>query len=222
MAIAQSGAGDLPETLVAYATRRIKAALASGELPAGSRLSPATLAKELELSHIPVREALSSLAATGYVVHQRGRGYFARELSSDDLDDIYSLREILEAEAYRRGVPHLTDDDITEMRRLVEEMGARVDPRFRAEYLDLNRQFHFIPFRRSGSRRLTRFLNYLWDAAQPYATLGEVDSTEGNAEHREMLTGLAARDPEAVIATMRHHRDIRRERVEGWERSRST
>jgi DNA-binding GntR family transcriptional regulator len=220
MAMTKESPTGRPETLVSYASRRIQAALASGEIPAGARISPKALAKELDLSHSPVREALSSLAATGYVIYERRRGYFARELSSEDLDDIYSLREILETEAYRRGVPQLTDDDVLEMRHLVGEMATRVSPEFRSEYLELNRQFHFVPFRRSGSRRLTRFLNSLWDAALPYATLGEVDSSEGNAEHEALLSGLEARDPEAVIAIMRHHRDIRRERVEGWEQSR--
>ncbi|WP_167138027.1 GntR family transcriptional regulator [Diaminobutyricimonas sp. TR449] len=219
MAVEQADGNDRPEALVDYATRRIKTSLATGEIAAGARLSPTALAKQFELSHIPVREALSSLAAMGYVVHQRGRGFFARELTSEDLADIYWLREVLETEAYRRGIPNLTDEDIAEMAQLVEQMSQKLDPESRDEYLAMNRRFHFIPFRRSGSRRLVRFLNYLWDSAQPYAHLGEVNSAEGHAEHVALVKILDSRDAEAVIQAMVHHRQIRLEQVDGWEKA---
>jgi DNA-binding GntR family transcriptional regulator len=208
-----------PETMVAYAMRRIKDGLAAGEIAAGERLSPSKLAKEYGLSHIPVREALSSLAAMGYAVHDRGRGYFARELNSDDLEDIYSLRQVLEAEAYRRGIPNLTDEDIVEMTELVKQMRGVLDVDSREAYLAINRRFHFIPFRRSGSRRLIQLLNDLWDSAMPYAHLGDITSAEGNADHEYLLTILGSRDAEAVIRAMARHRHLRTERVEGWERS---
>jgi DNA-binding GntR family transcriptional regulator len=219
MSIATAGDAERPETLVAYAARRVKAALASGEIPAGARLSPSKLAKDLDLSHIPVREALSALVGTGYIVHRGGRGYFARELSLDDLDDIYSLRELLEKEAYRRGVPRLTDDDIAELTRLVDEMAKTVAPEHRDRYLELNRQFHFIPFHRSGSERLVQFLSNLWDAAEPYTSVGKVDSTKGNEEHAAMLIALSSRDARAVVKAMGHHRNIRRERFEDWKKT---
>ncbi len=219
MAAKQERGTERPETLVVYATRRIKMDLASGAIAQGARLSPTTLAEMYGLSHIPVREALSSLSATGFVVHKGGRGYFARELSSDDLDDIYQLRQLLESEAYRRGVPRLTDEDVAEMIELVDQMDEKLDEESRQEYLELNRTFHFVAFARCGSRRLIRFLNYLWDSAQPYAVVGTVTSAEGNVEHRKMLDSFAARDAEAVIDLMQHHRDIRRKNVAGWERS---
>lgn len=210
---------DRPETMVSYAARRIKASLAAGEIRAGERLSAIKLAKDYGLSHIPVREALSSLAATGYVVHDRGRGYFARTLTSEDLEDIYSLRRLLESEAYRRGVPNLTDDDVASMAELVTQMSHKLGAEHRDEYLALNRQFHFIPFHRSGSRRLVRFLNFLWDSAQPYAHLGDLGSSRGNAEHEALLEVLATRDANAVIELMERHRHLRLETVEGWEHS---
>jgi DNA-binding GntR family transcriptional regulator len=208
----------LPETLVSYASRRIKSSLTSGQIKAGERLSPSKLAQDYGLSHIPVREALSSLAATGYVVHDRGRGYFARELTSDDLEDIYSLRKLLETEAYRRGVPNLTDQDLKTMTDLVAQMSRKLGEEDRDEYIALNRQFHFVPFRRSNSRRLVRFLDVLWDSAEPYGHLGDIDSTQGNTEHEAMLEILATRDADAVIRMMEQHRHLRMERVEGWEK----
>src|SRR6266567_1873433 len=95
-------------------------------------------------------------------------GFFVRVLSSEDLADIYHWREVLEREAFRMAIPRLTGDDIEEMRRLCGQMRKLTAPAARREYLTLNRQFHFIAFRRAGSDRLLRFLTYLWDVAAPY------------------------------------------------------
>jgi DNA-binding GntR family transcriptional regulator len=222
MSIGRSASDDRPETMVAYASRRIRASLASGEISPGERLSPNKVAQELGLSHIPVREALASLAATGYVVHERGRGYFARILSSEDLTDIYMWRDVLEREGYRLAVPMLTDDDIAHLTSLVEQMSAVLEPEDRARYLELNREFHFTCFRRVGSRRLIRMLDYLWDSAQPYSTSDPTTSKISNAEHEELLPLLASRDAEAVMAGMTQHRQIRINQVKDWEEANSS
>jgi len=217
MRMSSSSRQGRPETSVAYAKRRIKSAIATGAIAPGARLSPHLLAPEFGLSHIPIREALASLMESGYVVHKQGRGYFARKLTSEDLADIYHWRELLEREAYTTGIPKLVDDDIVEMARLVEQMSRLTGPEDRVEYLELNRQFHFVAFKRAGSRRLLRFLNYLWDSAQPYAMLGDVDSAESHKQHLELIPMFAARDTDAVISAMSKHRQVRVRRVAEWE-----
>ena len=216
-----SAADDRPETLVAYAERRIKTDIASGKVKSGERLSPHLLAPGFGLSHIPIREALSSLSAAGYVVYKRGKGYFARELSSEDLADIYHWRSVLEREALLLAVPKVTADDIAEMARLVRRMEPLTEPGQRLDFLELNREFHFVAFRRAGSTRLLYFLNYLWDNAQPYATLGKVDSAQNQREHLELIPLFAAHDTEAVIAKMNKHREFRVQHVAEWEAAQS-
>jgi DNA-binding GntR family transcriptional regulator len=212
-----SAADDRPETSVAYAERRIKTDIASGKVKSGDRLSPHLLAPVFGLSHIPIREALSSLSAAGYVVHRRGKGYFARELSSEDLADIYHWRSVLEREALLLAVPKMTDDDIAQMARLVSRMEPLTKPEQRLDFLELNREFHFVAFRRAGSSRLLHFLNYLWDNAQPYATLGKIDSVQNQREHLELIPLFAAHDTEGVIAKMDKHRERRVQHVAEWE-----
>ena len=56
--------GGQPEGLQDFVSRRLMRAILTGELPPGTRLSPARLAEELGVSHIPVREALAALEAT--------------------------------------------------------------------------------------------------------------------------------------------------------------
>ena len=206
-----------PESLQVFAERRIKTLIGEGAIAPGTRLSPQLLAPELGLSHIPVREALASLAASGFVSYQPRRGYITRELSSEDLADLYHWRQVLEREAYVIAVSKLTDDDIAEMKRLAELMSELTGSKDRLEYLRLNREFHFVPFKRAGSERLLRFLNLLWDAAAPYTTLEMPESSKGNADHLAMLKYFEARDIIAAIATADKHRGDRMARVAQWE-----
>lgn len=211
-----------PESLQVYAQRRIKTAIADGSIAPGSKLSPQLLSKEMGLSHIPIREALASLAAAGYVDHAQGRGYTARELSSADLEDIYHWRQVLEREAYAMAVPKITNEDIAEMKRLVKVMGKLTRRKDRPEYVRLSRELHFVVFNRAGSERLLRFLSDLWDAAAPYtirtkavleaAGLAHLELSDSSAQHEEhvaMIDLLEAGDVEGVNAAMDEHRGQR-------------
>ena len=149
---------DQPEALLPYIEKRIKQAVVSGELKPGAKLSPSAVAADLGVSHIPVREALTSLAASGYLEHKPRVGFFVRVLSSDDLADIYHWREILEREAFTMAIPRLTSDDIDEMRRLCGQMRKLAAPGQRREYLNLNRQFRRLP---QGGKRPVAALPHL-------------------------------------------------------------
>ncbi|GAA1917265.1 GntR family transcriptional regulator [Microbacterium aoyamense] len=208
-----------PETLVSYAIHRVRTEIADGTIKPGARLSPHQLAPEYGLSHIPMREALASLAATGHVVHKQSQGYFARQLSGPDLEDIYHWREVLEPEAYILAAPNLTDEDFEELRGLIAQMSELTGPSQRFEYLELNRAFHFVIFRRAGSDRLLRFLTYLWDSVEPYGTRGSVgmqSSEKSHAEHIEMMPIIESRDPEGIVAAMNSHRRLGTAHVAAW------
>ncbi|MDH6293310.1 GntR family transcriptional regulator [Rhodococcus opacus] len=212
-----AGNDDKPESLQDYARRHIKSAIADGTIPPGTRLSPNLLAPQLGLSHIPIREALAGLAASGYVDYARGKGYIARALSSQDLTDLYHWRGVLEREAYQIAVPKLTDADIAEMARLAGLMEESAQTGDRAEYVQLNRDFHFVAFERTKSERLLRFLNFLWDQQAPYASLALPASARSHAENVALIPLFASRNVEGVIAAMDEHRATRLKQVAAWE-----
>ena len=206
-----------PEVLQAYAERRIKLAIAQGEIAPGRRLSPTVLAAEFGISHIPVREALTYLSASGYVQHKHRVGFFSRQLSSEDLTDIYHWRALLEREAYVMAVPLITEADMKEMNHLVKEMARKVKPKDRIEYILLNREFHFVAFKRAGSDKLLHFLNYLWDLSGPYMNAELVESSSGNSDHVRALALFRERDLEAIIALSEQHRKARLDHIAQWE-----
>lgn len=80
--------------------------IVDGDLPAGERINEVHLAERLGVSRTPLREALASLASEGALIQQPRRGYFVRELSTEELDQIYPIRQLLDPEAMRlTGIP---------------------------------------------------------------------------------------------------------------------
>ncbi|HEX4088594.1 MAG TPA: GntR family transcriptional regulator [Trebonia sp.] len=209
-----------PEALLEYAQRRIKTAIADGTIAPGARLSPSVLAAEFGISHIPIREALTYLSAMGFVEHPHRLGFFARTLTSEDIADIYHWRAVLENEAYVMAVPKITDEDLAQMRRLAKATGKKVKPDERLEFVRVNREFHFVAFRRAGSERLIRFLEYLWDLAEPYMNAEPVDSSRSYADHLAVIDLFAARDTQGVIDLMSDHRRVRIDHIAKLESGR--
>ncbi|MGI8722840.1 MAG: GntR family transcriptional regulator [Geodermatophilaceae bacterium] len=116
--------------------------------------------RRLGVSHIPVRKALVALEEIGHVRRVPRIGCFVAELSVEDLEDIHHWRQVLDDEAHRLAVRLLTDADLQRMRELNSAMAKAVRDSGQS-LLALNRESHFIPFERSGSERLVRFLTRL-------------------------------------------------------------
>lgn len=208
---------DRPESLISYIERKIETAIAEGEYPPGSRLSPTAFANKYRVSHIPVREALSSLAARGNIEHRQARGYFTRVLSSEELTDIYHWRTVLETEALKLAVPKITQQDLARMREIVEAAGHKTSGSDRLEYLELNREFHFVAFRRAESPVLLNMLNYLWDISKPYLAAELIESSRSHHDHVRLLELFEAGNLDAVLTAMEEHRVFRIDTVKSWE-----
>ncbi|MCC6239982.1 MAG: GntR family transcriptional regulator [Phycisphaerales bacterium] len=104
----------------AYAHIRHK--ILVGEIPVGERLSPEGLAKEIGVSRTPMREALAQLGAEGLLKQVPQYGTFVKEVSRDELSEIYELREILEGIAAERAATRITAERLCELEQLCDQM----------------------------------------------------------------------------------------------------
>jgi DNA-binding GntR family transcriptional regulator len=95
----------------------LREAILSGKLRGGSRLVQDKIATELNVSRVPVREALLQLESEGLVRMEAHRGASVVWLSPEEIGELFELRALLVADAVRRAVPRLTDEQI---RRLEE------------------------------------------------------------------------------------------------------
>ncbi|MEO1173219.1 MAG: GntR family transcriptional regulator [Myxococcota bacterium] len=94
------------ENLAEITAHALREQLIDGDLPAGSRINEVELARSLEVSRTPLREALHIVSQDGLIELLPRRGYFVRPLSPHEFRSLYEMRQILDPEALRRaGVP---------------------------------------------------------------------------------------------------------------------
>ncbi len=101
---------------------QLRAAILSGRLSPGTRLVEQRLADELDVSHIPVREALARLADEGLVDRNARRGSWVAQLTIEDLDEISSLRVLLEQFVAVRVQERWNAESERRLRAIVQEM----------------------------------------------------------------------------------------------------
>ncbi|MEU5220313.1 GntR family transcriptional regulator [Streptomyces sp. NPDC020807] len=198
-----------PQTAQQFVLEELRRAITSGELRPGDQIRQETLAARLDVSRVPLREALKSLEAEGLVVHRIHRGYFVAELSLADLEEIYRIRELLETEAVRTAVRRMPDgtvDALEAIQREVERAAADGDVTAMAA---ANRRFHFTLVEASGMPRLIRLIATLWDSTDAYRSLYYTELAHREQavhEHRAVLSALLHGDEDAVVRWLDEHR----------------
>ena len=187
----------------------LRQAILNGDLKGGSRLVQADLARELDVSTTPVREALRDLDAEGLIRLDAHRGGIVHELSQEELAEIYGLRAILEVEAMRRASSRITPEQLTIAESIHEQMLAAPHS---ASWVMLNRDFHLAIYEAADSPKLLSILTSLLDASVHYVSANiqgtpEVRKIAGN-DHAQILKFLRQGDSDKAEAAIKHHLEI--------------
>src|ERR1700722_10546568 len=138
------------------AYRHIQDRIVQGVLNAGMPVSEQVLAKELGSSRTPIREAIGQLASEGLLEQTRNRGAMVRQLTRNDITDLYEVREALEVFAVSkvalRGVPaedltrlQETNDGVLELKEeLIASGEATLDAGRMERFVRLDLSFHSL------------------------------------------------------------------------------
>jgi DNA-binding GntR family transcriptional regulator len=194
-----------PLTLRAHVVKILSASILSGKYKPGDRLNESQIARELNISRIPVREALSQLQEQGLVQNRERRGMFVTNIGPEEVLQISSLRIILETEAMRLAQARMTPEILAGLEKLVAEMDAWDGSLLEAAAMDL--EFHRALWKASGNPYLERALNAVMVPLFAHKTLEHVTRDVRRwrmGHHRILLDAVAGRsddDPQAVLLT---------------------
>lgn len=190
------------------AAEALRERILSGVYPEGAPLRQDAIAAELGVSRIPVREALRQLEAEGLVNVQPHFGAVVSSLSLDEIEELFDLRAVVEAELMRRAVPRLTPDDL---RRAGEILDAYEDA-FRsgdpARWGTLNWEFHSTLLAAAGRPLTLGVAHTLHTQSERYTRLQLVltrGETRASGEHREILAAAASRHAHGASGLIADH-----------------
>jgi DNA-binding GntR family transcriptional regulator len=200
---------DSKKTIAAIVEERIQQAILEGILPPGARIDQNKLAADLNVSIVPVREALKKLEAEGFVRINPRRGAFVTETSVENMEDLYFARSLMEGEAAFYAAPRLTEADLKSLDRLNDEMNRTLEAHDYEGFSAVNHKFHFAIYSAAGSAYLCNAIATLWDLAVRYRFryLMLKDQAEIiRQEHLEILNACRAHDGDrlrkAIVAHM--------------------
>ncbi len=204
--------GSMPEAVAAT----LREAILDGTLKPGSWLREAEVARELAVSRTPVRDAFRILATESLVDIKTNQGAVVSPMTSDDVIELYAVREVLEALASRLAARRSPKQCLDAFSALIPDMKRAGADNETRELSRLNFQFHAIIRDAAGNRYLERSLTQVQNAARrfPDPTLGlpgRVD--ESIAEHLAIADAITRGDAETAerLATehMRHLAELR-------------
>jgi DNA-binding GntR family transcriptional regulator len=205
----------LPVPMSAIAHRNIHEAVVdgirdmilNGQLKPGDWLRQDQLAETFGVSAMPVREALRQLQAEGLVVLHRRRGAAVAALSVSEGEEIYRIREVLEALAVQWAAENLERIPIERLHLLLQEIEA-AEARFDDvdQRLHLVREFFFTIFQASEREHLLRMLSSLWDLSHQYrryfSSLPEL-VPQRVMKYRALYRACHAGDAEGLLTAFR-------------------
>jgi DNA-binding GntR family transcriptional regulator len=129
-------------TLTDEVVEQLRAAIRNGSLSPGTRLVERDLAKRLGVSRIPVREAIQRLAEEGLVKKVPHQGTFVYAPSRDEIEEISSLRVVLERFVVERVVARWEPDYEAELREIVAAMRDAASRRDLQQVYEQDYKFH--------------------------------------------------------------------------------
>ncbi|HEX3542363.1 MAG TPA: GntR family transcriptional regulator [Acidimicrobiales bacterium] len=195
---------------VRRAADAIRSAILRRELGPGMQIRQADLATQLQLSRIPVREALKVVETEGLVIHRPNSGYYVRRLSEAELTELYLMRDLLESEVLGR-VGAVAPADVDALVALNLEAEAAVAAGDLHRTIESNRSFHFALLELGGSPIILDEIRRLWSMSESYRVfhfVGDTHQAGTIVQHREMIEAVRAGDTPRLVRLSKEHREI--------------
>lgn len=201
---------DRVPTLGDQALERVREALASGALHPGQAVTVRSLVETLKIGFTPARETINRLTSEGLLSLGPSRRVKVPELTPERYRELLAIRLQLEPLAAVSALPHLKSTDLARLARIPSEQLAAKSRRDYAAMLALNREFHFLLYRRCQMPTLLQMIESLYLQAGPTLRLlypGYDVDWKGGVNHQAIIKAARARDARALGAAIR--RDLK-------------
>jgi DNA-binding GntR family transcriptional regulator len=168
----------------------------SGEFAPGQALRESELVERLKVSRVPVREALRELESSGLVVSRKHSGVYVRQLSDDEVRDLYQFRSLLDSHAGRMASqlpPDQRQALVSALEPCTEAMDAAIRDRNPQAYYRENLRFHWLFIESAGNREIARTYREVIQKlhlARLKNLSTETHRDRSNAEHKQIVKAL--------------------------------
>jgi len=190
----------------------LRDAILTGRFEPGRGVSLRTLAADLGVSPMPVRDAVRRLVAEqALVINQANKRLATPSLTPDRVEQLTLAREWIEPELAARAARQPDPELAATLRRLDADVDAAIARADVQGYMAANHAFHFRLYERAGAEVLLAVAASLWLQTGPFMRvvfnrLGPSNLTEDN--HGAVAAAVAAGDPDAARAALAADIDV--------------
>lgn len=171
----------------------------------GTRIVEEDLVRETGVSRTPVRSALMRLAYDGLIQQQPNRGAVVAKPSATDLRQVYEARAVLEVGAFRAAVHRRSDESVLQMEQNLQKQQDLTNLFNMTEYVQLNREFHWIITMEAQNAYYEKYLNELQNKVATYLLFWDSSTTNSLSLdlHLRIFEAFRDRDEQkGVLALM--------------------
>jgi DNA-binding GntR family transcriptional regulator len=183
----------------------LRVAITGGHLRANQPLPQDEIAAQLQVSHIPVREALRQLQSEGLVTYQANRGATVSALTPEEIREIYEIRAILETAAIRRAALRLGVETLDQASRILDAAEAATDG---SSWGSHDVDFHQLMYDLDDRPRLHELIAGLLRRVDRYWLAHGLmlkHRAQFDAEHRALLAAIGDGDADRAAALLEAH-----------------
>ncbi len=188
--------------------QKLRESILSGKYAEGAALTELGIAKALDVSRTPVREALHQLEQEELVELRPNRGAIVKGITIDDIRDIYEIRSLIEGLAAARVAEQAAPEELDQLEETLDLTQFYLERENYEKLESMDGRFHQQLYEMCRSRMLRRILKDLHNYVG--RSRGASLKTEGRAqesikEHRRVLEAMRAHDPELAKEYMTQH-----------------
>ncbi|MEU5835969.1 GntR family transcriptional regulator [Streptomyces diacarni] len=192
-----------------YVAETLRRKIVLGELKPGTPLRLDALSEQLDVSRVPLREALRELHAEGLAVTYPQRGAFVSDIVRLDVVDSFMLLKTVEVAAAERAAAERPEATAQLMSTRYQALSNVIhSDRDREKYLTAHQAFHFAVFESiEESPALQRMARILWNSCERFLNAAHVEERliQSDHEHQRLLAYMADGDVTAIRAIAGMH-----------------
>ena len=193
-----------PGTSHEYAYRRLRHALMIGAIAPGISITIQELARELDISATPVREALRQLASENALETLKNRRIQVPEMTPARLQELISLRCTLEVYAIRRALPYINMVLIDTVEAIDSEINDAIEANDRISLVMLNQRFHSTIYRANPEQVVMPMIESLWLQLGPFMGVAASHQKilQVDDHHGRLIEALRVGDDNLVVSAL--------------------
>ncbi len=185
---------------------RIKLMIHDGIIIPGQKILRRDIAKMLDVSLTPVREAVNRLVGEGFIEQKSREGFFMKTFTYEDLKELFAVRAALEGVAVRICIEQLKDDKMKELTLFFEDFSPPIPDNSISQYLKVDQAFHKKIIQLCGNSLIIDYDKNFDFILKSYQKGLLRDPDETLNEHREIINAIKEKNGQkAHELIVKHH-----------------